>query len=339
MHLKIQLKKIIYLFFSKFINYNLFYFKTFSKHKYIYFNDFSFAGIFIFYLENYFEIKKKKLKVLIFSQLEKEISKLFFTTEQIKNIFLLIPTFIPLYGVNKLLVNEKYFTPKKSLFINWEKRKVLNKHKNLLIKLLKSKLNLISPELKKIQREKFILLFIKHYKNKKINFYDGSIARHTEKLNKIFKLINFFVKKKKIVVILGNNYDNSLPILKNKYKNYKQHSVLFFKDLSLKQSIYDQLFVHYFSSLSIGSDSGAFVMSQYLKKKILYFDAFQIKNQFYQKFKNTKTLYKKIIYDGKIENLSLDNLNKIPKMHNKYLITENSFSEIVNGLKKIKYKF
>ena len=77
-------------------------------------------------------------------------------------------------------------------------------------------------------------------------------------------------------------------------------------------------------------------MSQYLKKKILYFDAFQIKNQFYQKFKNTKTLYKKIIYDGKIENLSL---NKIPKMHNKYLITENSFSEIVNGLKKIKYKF
>jgi hypothetical protein len=332
------LKKITYVFFSNLINFNLFFLKKFSNKNYIYSDTISFGETFVFYIHNYHKINNdNNKKVLVFSKFEENIAKLFFTKKKIKRIFFLLPFFIPVYGVSVLMQKKKYFTPSISLLINYKKRKILNQHKIILIKLLKKNINVISPELKKIQNEKFILMFVKHHKNKR-KIIDGSYARHTQDFKKIHKLINFFLKKKIKIIIFGNEYDESLSILKDKHGNNK-HNVLFFKDISFKQSIYDQLFVHYYSLLSIGSDSGAFIMSQYLKKRILYFDTFEIKNQFYQKYKKTKTLYKKIIYDGKIKNLSLTNLNKIPKMHNKYSITENSFSEIINELRKIKYKF
>ena len=202
-------------------------------------------------------------------------------------------------------------------------------------KLLKRNINLVSPKLKKIKNKKFVLMFIKHYNKSKL-ITDGTNSRHTLNFNKIYKIIDFFIKKKKIVVILGNDFDKSIPILKKKYN--KNNNIIFFKEISLEQSIYDQLFVHYYSSLSIGSDSGAFVMSHYLKKKLILFDALKDKNLSYQRFKNIKMLYKKIIYDGKKENLSTTNLNMISKINNKFLIKENSFAEIKKELEKIKYK-
>jgi hypothetical protein len=329
----ILLKKIVYIFFANIININLFFLKKVKKDKFIYFKIISFGDTFTYYIDNYFKIKNKKIKIIIFSQLEKKIADFFFPKNKIKKLLFLVPNFVPIYFINNLLNKKKYFIPSSIYDLDQAKLKVQNKHKNLLINLLKSKLNLVSEKLKKIQNEKYCVIFIKYNNNDKNDITDSN-SRQTSDFKKIFKIINFLIKYKSKVVILGDKSDKSVNILKIYYKNNKD--IIFFKDLSNSYSVIDQLFVHQHSSLTIGNCSGAFIIPIYLKKKIILFDYFKQNYYSLTHSKNIKNFYKKIIFNKKEQILSkkiLENiLNK--KKSLKFEIKENTYNEIKKQIEK-----
>jgi hypothetical protein len=329
------LKEIIYIFFSNWININLFLIKIFSKKKYIYSKKISFGDTFTFYINNYFKIKKYKLKIIIFSRLEHEISKLFFSKRFIIKTLFLIPKFIPVYRINILLLKKKYFKPSDDFELDYSKKLIFSNLKILLIKLLKKNINNVSQKVKKLGGQKFILIFVKHYK-KNISL-KGSEPRQTGNFQKIYQTINFLLKKKIKVVVMGNKYDKSLGMLKNKYYNRK--NIIFFDKISLNHSIFDQLYVHYYSLFYIGSDSGALIISRYLKKKMIIFDSVRNNDESYQKSNDNLILFKKIIYNKKKQVLSQQtHINNIKNIVGKYVIKENSYLEIKNALKKMNYK-
>jgi putative glycosyltransferase (TIGR04372 family) len=326
------LKEIIYVFFANLINFNLYLIKTLYKKNFVYSKKISFGDTFIFYINNYFKIKKYKLKIVILSKLEYEISKLFFSKKNIIKAFFLIPKFIPVYRINTLLLQKKNFNPNPSFEIDYSKKLTFNKFRILLKKILKKNINYISQEIVKLKNQKFILIFVKHY-NKKSTF-SGSESRQTSNFIKIYKTINFILKKKIKVVVMGNKYDNSLKILKKKYFNHKK--VIFFNEISPHHSIFDQLYVHYYSLFYIGSDSGALIISRYLKKKMIIFDSIKDNDESYQKSKDNLILFKKIICNKKKQILSQQtHINNYRNIIGKYTIKENSFLEIKHALKKL----
>ena len=329
------LKEITYFFFSNLININLYLLKIFNKKKYIYSKKISFGDTFIFYINNYFKINKYKIKILIFSKLEHEISKLFFPKNSIIKTLILIPKFIPVYKINVLLLKKKNFETSANYELDYSKKLIFNKLKILLIKLLKKNIDKVSQKIKILKSQKFILIFVKHYnKNFRLN---GSEPRQTSNFQKIYQTINFLLKNKINVVVMGNKYDKSLPILKSKYCNRK--NIFFFNEISLNYSIFDQLYVHYYSLFYIGSDSGTLIMSRYLKKKMIIFDSVKNDDEFYQKSKSNIILFKKIIYKKKIQTLSQqDHVNNAPNIISKYTIKENSYLEIKNALQKLNRK-
>lgn len=328
------IKECIYQFLANLININIFFLKKFSKNKYIYSKKISFGDTFTFFIENFYKTKNKK--IIIFSKLEEKISKLIFSKGKIKKILFLIPSFIPTYRISFLLQNKKNFNQPSSYDVNDEKLKVKNKHKKLLINILNNNIKYISPNLKNFQNQKYYLISIKHFDKNK-NKIVGAHTRSTSDLKKVYKLINFLSKDK--VIILGDKYDKSYKILKKNYKNKK--NIFFFKDLSKSQSIIDQLFIHYYAFLAVGNASGAFIMSIYLKKKVIFFDTliFKINKNSLLISKNIKNLFKKIIYNNKTEILSDKHveliLTKKINSQNKYQIKENNFYEIKNEILKI----
>jgi hypothetical protein len=328
------LKKIIYIFFANFININLFFFKKIKKNNFIYFQTISFGDTFTYYIHNYFKINKKKIIILIFSQFEKKIVEFFFPENMIKKIFFLVPNFIPIYTISELLNKKKYFDPTKIYDLNLLKVKVENKHRNLLINLLKSKINLVSRNLKKIQNEKYHVIFIKHNNDDK-NDITGSNSRQTANFEKIFKIIDFLTSYSGKVIILGENSDKSIYILKKNYKN--NNNILFFKDLSNSYSVIDQLFLHQHSALTIGNCSGALIIPIYLKKKIIFFDYFKA-NYSLAYGKNIKNFYKKIILDNKekvlTETILKNILNQKKPLIENFEIKENTYNEIKKQIEK-----
>jgi hypothetical protein len=332
----ILLKKIIYIFFANIINVNLFFLKKVKGDNFVYFKMISFGDTFTYYINNYFKIENKKIEILIFSQFEKKIANFFFPKNKIKKLLFLVPNFVPIYAINNLLNKKKFFIPSSAYDLDQAKLKVQNKHKNLLINLLKSKLNLVSEKLKKIQNEKYCVIFIKHNNNNK-NDITGSNSRQTSDFKKIFKIINFLINYKRKVVILGDKSDKSINILKIYYKNNKD--IIFFKDLSNSYSIVDQLFVHQHSLLTIGNCSGAFIIPIYLKKKIIFFDYFKQNYYSLVHSKNIKNFYKKIIFNNKEKILTkkiLENIsNKRISLKKNFEIKENNYNEIKKEIQNI----
>lgn len=331
----ILFKKFIYFFFTNIININLFFLKNYKKDNFVYFKIISFGDTFTYYINNYSKIKNQRVKILVFSQLDRKIADFFFTKNKIKKLLFLVPNFIPIYTINNLLNKKKNFIPSSDYDLNQAKLKVQSKHKNLLINLLKSKINLVSESLKKIQNEKYCVIFIKHNNNNK-NDISGSNSRQTSDFNKIFKVINFLTNYKFKIVILGNKNDKSLNILKKYYKSDK--NIIFFKDLSNSYSVIDQLFVHQHSTLTIGNCSGAFIIPIYLKKKIILFDYFKQNYYSLVHSKNIKNFYKKIIFNNKekvlTEKILKDISNKKIPSKITYKIKENSFNEIKKYIQK-----
>jgi len=328
-------KKIIYKLITKLIIINLIFYKKFSSKNNIYFRHISFGDSFTNYIENWDVIKKKKLKVLVLSKLEKKIAELFFNDNQISKLFFLIPSFIPVYPVRSLLNKSKYFIPTKIYDPDLETIKVRNKHKNLLVRLLKKNVRFVSDKLIKFKKEKYFLISIKYFNNNKEQI-DGAFSRQTSNLNKICEVINFLLKKKIIVIIMGSKFDIAFKILK---KNLNK-KILFFNDLSKSQSMVDQLFIHYYSSLWIGNPSGSIIISLYLKKKCILIDSVKWMTVKFSLFhsKNILQIFKKIVYDKKCEYLSDIHINKVLKkklgLNNKYKIIENSAELIINKLSR-----
>lgn len=122
---------------------------------------------------------------------------------------------------------------------------------------------------------------------------------------------------------MGNNNDKGVEIIRKLSLGNKK--IYFLKDISKNYTLIDQIYANFYSKGSIGSDSGAFIFSILLKKKVLLFDTF-VNNfsKFYKNHKNIKILFKKIIINGKVSFLTDKKLSLIknPKL------IENTYQEI-----------
>ena len=216
------------------------------------------------------------------------------------------------------VISTKNFEVNNYKFIN---HTIKIRHKELLEGKLFENMHLVSKNLLKFKNKKYLLLHIKYYDNSQ-NDLSGSKARQTNDFIKITKILKFLKKKKYEIIVLGDIYDKSIPFLKDIVHKEKLSHVKFFKDYSPKYKIIDQVFMHYHSQGGFGNDSGAFVHSWFLKKKIIHFDTIQLKeHRVLAKNKNLKFLYKKIY-----SNSSNDSLIK------KKIVIHNSYEDIKRNI-------
>ena len=313
-----MIKILIYKFLNYLIKINLYLIKH-KSNKFYTTPTYSFGDIFTSFVQNYKKVINKRRKVLVLSNFEEKIANLFFPKNKIYKIFFHIPFFIPIYRIILIVNNFKKLTR------TYEKN-ITYKEKKILINILKKNLKYVSPEVKKFKNQKYVLIFVKHYNND-INNLNVPFHRQTSNLIKIFDIINVLLKKKIKIIILGNKTDKFLKKVKEFSKN---KNIFYFNELSKKEKMIDQLYIHNNCKFSLGTDCGAFIMSIFLKKKIIFFDAI-FKSSPLNKYRNIIFLYKKI----KLKNKSILLTKKYYKSENNNQIIENSYSEIIKKIKKI----
>ena len=313
-----MIKKFIYNFLNFLIKLNLFLSKGKINNNYkapVH----SFGDIFSCFVQNYKKIIISKRKLLVISNFEKKIANLFFPNNKINNIFFSIPLFIPIYSIN---LNFKNLIKLKISF----KNKITYKEKKILTNILNKNLNFVSPKIKRFKNQNYALVFIKHYNHDTDNL-NFPFCRQTSNLNKVFNVINFLIRKKIKIIVLGSKKDTFLKKVKEFSKN---KNIYYFNELSKNEKMIDQLYIHNNCKFSVGTDCGAFIMSIFLKKKIVFFDAI-FNSSPLNKYKNIIFLYKKIKLKNKISLLT----KKYYKNGNSHEIIENSFLEITKEIKKI----
>ena len=214
--------------------------------------------------------------------------------------------------------------------IDYTNKFAKKKHKHLLNNILRKNYKQVNSNIKLFKKKKFVLILIKH-NNKNSNDISGSQTRQTADFTKIFLIIKYILKKNLKVVILGNQKDKSVNIIEN---HFKDKNLFFFKNLSPKQTMIDQLFLHKYSQFGIGNDSGGWIISFFLQKKLFIFDACSsLENSLYKKYKNIYFMPKKITYNNKTVNLTHQISTKILKSKIPYTISEVSFEEISKEIK------
>ena len=325
------IKKIFYLFLAKLIIINIYIIKKKLKLNIIINNKNAFGDTFSFCIENYYKILNSGNKILTKSSLENKIVKFFFPGQNLK-LFFSVPSFIPFYPINTLLSKNYLFNKNitKKYIVNDINIKSSLITKKIIFNLLEKNKDKISSKIKKIKKQSYVLIHIKHYTSNANNL-EHSSPRSTSSLNKIRKIIKFLKNKNIKIIILGNKFD--LFIKKN--KKTISNDVVFFEDLSKSQSIIDQLYIHYNSKLCIGNPGGAFIISMYLQKKIIFIDSLRhFINRFPMMYeKNIINLFKKIIVNNKIQILNDRHVQKILKKKIiKYQIVETSFEDIKKSL-------
>lgn len=316
---------------SKLIAINLFLLNKFTKDKYFYNNSGGFGDSYTFFLETFFLIhKKKKYVPLSYTNYQKSIIDFLFSKS--KNIFFSIPKFIPIYQTISKIKKSIFFKPYNNVSFysaGTQDLKILNNNltKNLLEqKLLKSK---ISKNILFLKNEIYICMHIKYYNNN-VNDLKGSNARQTTNFEKVFFLINFFLKHKIKILILGNKYDKSIPIIKKKCFTNHSNTIFYFQDLTDEYSFADQVFITKHSKGYVGSGAGMADLFYFLKKKSICFDTYydkKVENIFKKKYR--KYLYKKIKMRKNVNILKESSLT----LKTKYKIYETSKKQLLKVVK------
>jgi hypothetical protein len=316
---------------SRLIVINLFLLNKFSKKNYVYSNVGGFGDTYNFFLETFYLINKKKNFVpLSYTSYQKSIIQFLFTKN--KNILFSIPKFIPLYPTISKIKKSKFFKPYKNVsFICAGIQDLKKLNNNLTSNLLKQKLSRskISKKVLFLKKEKYICLHIKHYNNN-VNDLSGSSARQTSNFKKIFLLINFLLKNRTKILILGNKYDKFTAFIKDKFFTNHVNKIFFFEDLTDNYSFADQVFITKHSLGYVGSAAGMSDLFYYLKKKSLLFDSFyssKFNDIFNRKYR--RYLYKKIKTKNKFKILT-DNLLHCRK---KFQILEVPITNIEKNIK------
>ena len=326
-----MIRKFIYFIFTNLINLNLYFIKKKYKSKLIYNQNASFGESLIFNILNYDIIISKKKKLIIFSSFEKRIAEFFFKKEHMCIPLVILPKFIPVYQLSNELKKKENFKIKKFQTNNFNKKIFEMKHSFILNDILHKRYDQINPDIKFFKKKKFILIFIKHY-NKNNNDIDGSCNRQTSDLDKIFLMINFILKKKVKIIIMGNQKDKSVNIIEKKIKN---KNLFFFKNLSPGENLIDQLFLHKYSQFGIGNDGGVWTMSFFFRKRIFLFDTcISSQNKLYKKYKNIIFMPKKITFENRTEYQTLEICNRILKKRIPYKVNEVPLKNIINQIKK-----
>tara|TARA_B100000902_G_scaffold393950_1_gene449278 strand:+ start:104 stop:1138 length:1035 start_codon:yes stop_codon:yes gene_type:complete len=331
--IKIILKPLIIFIYSRVIIISLFYFQTIRKKKLVYSNSLGFGDNITFFIKNYLYVKKKNHYVFKFSDQVDQTLDFFFSNKKILKSILRIP-YIFYYPVINEIKKSKQF---KKFYndIEWENmlsRKNNDSQKNLIdLKLIgKKSSNTIYKFIEK--KERYLCFFWKFNRNK--NDIHGSNARATFNKEKIFKLLNYLIHKKKLrVIILGLKNDPSIKILRKfQLENNLESRLSFLIDISNNYSFIDQVLIAKNSLCYIGNGSGITELFYHLKIKALIFDHTLINYFRLPHFKKyRKTLFKKYKLIDKTENiLSEKNTDWLIKnKKTKYEIIENTFEDIV----------
>lgn len=328
-------KNLVYFTFSKIIILSLLLAKI-QKYKLIYTSSYGFGDNVIF---NIFARKKiEKNKIFCYSKTQYEISNFFYDKKNIFKSIILLPKILnETHIAYNYLENSNFFKP---IFI---KRMASDGkylpisflyHGNIKIKkfiISKLKKKEISKDLERVLKKKTITLFIKNFslnRNNHINFQ----VRQTRDLKKIYKLINYILKKKINIIILGNNKDHFIKILEKKMVVKNKKNLYLFKNLSKKYSIQDQIYLALKSIGCVGSGSGANSLFGILKNKQLYIDWITQNHDKYWK-KRITFMYKRI-YNKKTEKTY--RMSWYKKYDPSYeTIIENNFEEIKKKFNKI----
>jgi hypothetical protein len=310
------------------IRLNIFLIKKKIKSNYAVCNYPSFGDSFVFCIQNYKKILKNNYKILVYSFFIKKLAELFFEKHKIYKTFFSIPLCVPTYYIGSIL--SKYLPTKKKFNINYEK-KISNKEKKILENILKKKYEDISFGIKNFKDKNYVLFFVKHF-NKNANDLTTGPHRQTSDLKKIFQVIKFLINNNLKIIVLGDKKEKVVTILKKFFKN---ENILYFNEISNNQTMIDQLFLHYHSQFSIGTDCGAFIMSIFLKKKIIFFDSLKTSDK-YLRSKNIIFMHKRIKIKNKTEiPLTYMLREKILSSKKKnYKIKESSFFEIKKEINK-----
>jgi len=301
----------------------------FSKEKLIYTKSFGFGDFVALSLNLIGKLSNKK-KLLCYSYNQLNIANFYFNENRIIKTFFKLPRYLSeTYLGNNFLVKSKYFKP--SVVDNFINKKIgisdLYYGNKKFIKYINKRLKKkkISDCLKQIFNKETFSIYIKHFNNnKKITNFG---RRQTTDIRKIYKLIDFLIKKNFNILILGTKLDKFINICKLKYKK-KNNNIFFLQDISKKYSIHDQVYVALKSKGYIGSISGACSFFFILNKKILFIDSTSYYSDKMWK-KNVTFLYKKIKISNQYQKIRLE---KIYSLKRKIKIIENSYNEI---LKKI----
>jgi hypothetical protein len=253
-------------FFVYITNINL-YFLNKDKKRYFYNHSLGFGDSFIYYLRNYKKIYNRNNFALSFGFATFQSISFFFPKKKIRKILIPLPQNFYYRTVN-ILKKSKNFKPK--IFGTVLKEYQFNNtvhYKNLIINSLKK--FKISGEIKKLTKNRYVCLFIKHY-NDNPNDISGASIRQTANLDTIKKIF-FFLKKKNInTVVLGLDSDKSVEAFKNFVKkNNLKENVFFLNSISKNYLIQDQVYIAEKSIGYIGSTSGPATLFYFLRKKII----------------------------------------------------------------------
>jgi hypothetical protein len=327
--IKNLIKFVIYSFYSKLILIEIRLRKLFfSNEILIYTNSFGF-GDFVALSINLIGKLNNKKKLLCYSYNQLDIANFYFDQNKIRKIFFRLPKYLDeSYLGNNFLVKSKYFKP--TVIENYINKKIsisdLYYGNRKIIKYIKKRLKkkIINTNLKKIFDKETFSIFIKHYNNKKYIANFG--RRQTADIRKIYKLINFLIKKNFNILILGTKLDKFTSVCKLKYNN-KNKNIFFLQDISRKYSIHEQVYVALNSKGYIGSISGACSFFLMLNKKILFIDSvINYSDKMWKK--NVMFLYKQIKISNRYQKIIFREIYNIKEK--KIKIMENSYDEIKN---------
>jgi hypothetical protein len=301
----------------------------FSKEKLIYTKSFGF-GDFVALSVNLIGKLSKKKKLLCYSYNQLNVANFYFNGNAIIKTFFKLPRYLnETYLGNNFLIKSKYFKP--SVVSNYINKKIgisdlyygNKKIIKYINKRLKKKKN--NKSLKKIFSKETFSIYIKHFNNKKkiSNF----TRRQTADIRKIYRIIDFLIKKNFNVLILGTKLDKFINICKLKYK--KKNNIFFLQDISKKYSIHDQVYVALNSKGYIGSISGACSFFFIFNKKILFIDSVSHYSDKMWK-KNVIFLYKKIKISNRYQKIKHGKIYNFKEK--KIKIIENSYDEIIKKI-------
>ena len=316
-------------FFWVLIIYIQIYFLHLNKNKrYFYFNFFGWGDNIVFFLNNYIKIKfNPNYYCLAYSKERSTICDFFFKKEKIFQTYFAIPFFFSASKFDYILTKLPKFMP--TLDRKFEKlnEEYFINNKDSMKNLLKIKYKKES----KIDCSKFgsyVCLYLRFSEKSQI----FPSIRQSQNINKIFDLIDFFLKKNFNVMLVGKQKEKYLKKVIYKYpKLIDKRIFLMHKEISKKSILADQINIFDNSLFYCGTHAGPLVIYYFLKKKAISFDAFYRKEWDDIKFKNFKFIYKKINIRNNWINLDETNL-KMAQNNKAIQVKECSFEIIVDAI-------
>jgi len=317
--------------------------------------------LFIALCEKYF----KNAKFLNLGSVQQKILKIRVNNNKIINIFFKIPHVRVYYKIFFNVVSSKYIEKTK---FNVEKLLSIPntlKIRNTLLRNTSSN-NKIDKliNLDCFKSKKYVCFFVKELTDKNFNYFNcfesaESKINSSEK-EKVIKVLEFLIRQKINILILGEDRELGIDFLYKKIKNNKKYKnkIFFIKDFIKIDDINSKVVIYNNSLGYIGNGSGHAEYFYFLRKKTLIFDYLEnlrpgfknyyiLKQIYLRKYlfkkvinkKNNKMLPIKILYEITRNLVILKNnaklgfINKVYKK--KYKIITNDIKEIKKEIKKV----